>query len=310
MSIHSRTLKLGTRGSDLALTQSKTVAAALARNGLEIELEIIHTAGDRSAAPSFGAIGPQGVFVREIEHALLRRDVDFAVHSYKDLPTRSPAGLLIAAVPERVDPADVLLIRGAAHARHEGATLAALAEGARVGTSSARRQAWLGHLRSDLDVQPLRGNVPTRIRKLTEGTYDAIVLASAGISRLEEGGRRLEHLLDEITIVRLAPEIFVPAPSQGALAIQCRADDSLVLEALSELDDAASRAAVAAERVALACAEGGCDLAFGAYCREGERGYMLTTMLADADGRVRSATVDASEPSGLGEAAWKALTDN
>ncbi len=307
MSEGARRLRLGTRGSDLALTQSGTVAAALSANGHEVELSVIRTAGDRSTAPSFGAIGPQGVFVREIEQALIRREIDLAVHSYKDLPTTSPEELVIGAVPERIDPADVLLIRESA-ASGSGAALLPVEPGARIGTSSARRQAWIKHFREDLDVQPLRGNVPTRIRRLKEAAYDAIVLAAAGLARLRDGDDRFATLLDGISVVRLDPAAFVPAPSQGALAVQCRSDVEDVLAALTAIDHTESRASVDAERTALAHAEGGCDLAFGAYCRAGVGGYTLTAMIERDQGRVRTASIDAADAGELGTAAWHALS--
>ena len=197
-------LRLGTRGSDLALTQSSTIADALRASGHDVELAIIKTAGDRTVAVPFAAIGPQGVFVREIEQALLDGSIDLAVHSFKDLPTTSPHELTIAAVPPRHDPADLLLVRSAALAR-DADTWLPLAAGARVGTASARRRVWLTHFRADLVIEPLRGNVPTRIRKLTEGDYDAIVLAAAGVDRLQ--ARRASHrrCSQGLTVVRLDP---------------------------------------------------------------------------------------------------------
>lgn len=286
-------LKLGTRGSDLALTQSGTVARRLDAGGYETRLTIIRTAGDRSQAPSFGTIGAQGVFVREIESALLAGQVDLAVHSFKDLPTLSPPGLRIGAVPRRADPADVLVLREEALDAQRG--WLPVAPGARVGTSSVRRAVWLAHFRPDVTVAALRGNVPTRIRKLREGEYDAIVLAAAGIARLSEGGDALEGALDGLATVRLDPRRFVPAPAQGALAVQCRSDDARVLAALEPLDDAASRAAVEIERAALERAEGGCNTAFGAHCVPGEDDFELIAML-ERNGRVRSAGIRADTP--------------
>src|SRR5688572_7116701 len=205
-------LRLGTRGSELARTQSSTVAAALERLGFAVELTIIKTSGDQNTTSPFASIGPQGVFVREIEQALVERRVDVAVHSFKDLPTKSPPELTIGAVPQRVDPADLLLVRHDALASKDARVKATQARagmpaveqrmeqlpgvvaeagtvedwlplkvGARVGTASARRRAWLTSFRGDLTVEPLRGNVPTRVRHLEEGRFDAIVLAAAGI---------------------------------------------------------------------------------------------------------------------------------
>lgn len=299
-------LKLGTRGSDLARAQSGGIARALETHGCEVELVLISTAGDRSQAPSFGSIGPQGVFVREIEQALLDGDVDLAVHSFKDLPTRSPDGLVVAAVPERHDPADCLVAAKHALDPSSGALLP-LAPKARVGTASARRRVWLEHFRDDLDVASLRGNVPTRIKRLRAGDFDAILLAAAGVERLLTATDALTGLLEDLELVRLDPAAFVAAPAQGALAVQCRADADPVREVLGALDDAPTRAAIEAERDALARAEGGCDAAFGAYCSRSGAGFALAVM-AEIDGRVVSATVEGATPKNLGEAAWSAVS--
>jgi hydroxymethylbilane synthase len=299
----SRKLKLGTRGSDLARTQATMVADLLRRHGADIELEIIRTSGDQSDAPSFGSIGPQGVFVREIEQALLERRVDFAVHSFKDLPTRSPDGLVVAAVPTRVDVADVLLVRQDALDVHD--RFLPVRRGARIGTSSARRQAWLRHFRHDLHVAPLRGNVPTRLGRLVDGVYDAILLAAAGLERLREQGV-IDATLPQISELRLDPTRFVPAPAQGALAVQCRSADGELRALLAHLDDAAAHAAVQAEREALAHAEGGCDVAFGAYCVRDGDAFELTAML-ERSGQVHTVVQRAADSEGLGADGWSAL---
>lgn len=293
------TLRLGTRGSDLARTQSGTVAAALRHAGFDVELTIIKTAGDQNATAPFASIGPQGVFVREIEQALVERRIELAVHSFKDLPTKSPPELVVAAVPARIDPADLLLVRRAALAGDAGGWLP-LKRGARVGTASARRRVWLTHFRPDLTVLPLRGNVPTRVRKLADGEFDAIVLAAAGIERLR-AEPRLGSALADLEAIRLDPTRFVPAPAQGALAVQCRRDDPAVLEALRLIDDALSGAAVTAERDALARAEGGCDIAFGAYCFAADGAYELLAMHERA-GVVRAARVRGADVGTLGAA--------
>jgi hydroxymethylbilane synthase len=297
------TLRLGTRGSELARTQSGTIAAALERLGLVVELSIIKTSGDQNTTAPFGSIGPQGVFVREIEQALVERRIELAVHSFKDLPTESPAELTIGAVPERIDPADLLLVRRDAL---RGATddWLPLKAGARVGTASARRRVWLTHFRPDLVVEPLRGNVPTRVRRLEDGNFDAILLAAAGIERLQ-AEQRLGSGLDGIHVLRLDPARFVPAPAQGALAVQCRRDDARVLAALEQIDHAPSRAAVTAERDALARAEGGCDVAFGAYCTATGGKHELRAMIERA-GVVRAARVE-GDPATLGAAVWAKL---
>ncbi len=244
-------LRLGTRGSALATAQSGQVAAALSeRSGRDVELVEIATAGDLSSAP-ITQLGGTGVFVSALREALLAGEIDLAVHSYKDLPTAPADGLVIAAVPEREDPRDVLVAR-------DGLTLATLPAGARVGTGAPRRVAQLNALKAGLTCVPIRGNVDTRIRKVTSGEIDAVVLAFAGINRL---GR-----INEITDV-LDPELVLPAPAQGALAIECRADDTALVELISRLDDAETRAAVVAERSLLAALEAGCSAPVGAFAR-------------------------------------------
>jgi hydroxymethylbilane synthase len=301
-------LKLGTRGSDLARTQSGTIAAALEKAGYDVELTIIKTAGDQNTTALFGSIGAQGVFVREIEQALVERRIELAVHSFKDLPTQSPAELVVAAVPARIDPADLLLVRRTALARGADDWLP-LKPDARVGTASARRRVWLKHFRPDLAVEPLRGNVPTRVRKLVDGELDAIVLAAAGIERLR-ADERIGSALAELEAVRLDPTRFVPAPAQGALAVQCRRDDAAVLQALKVIDHAPSHAAVTAERDALARAEGGCDVAFGAYCIAHKSAHGDTHELMamhERAGQVRAERVQGHDVRALGAAVWAKL---
>ena len=306
-------LRIGTRGSHLARIQAGNAAARLARLGHETELVPITTAGDRSSASSFAAIGPQGVFVREIEQALLDGTIDVAVHSHKDLPTVSPDDLAVAAVPERRDPSDALVIRAQLSADFAPGSLLPVPQGALVGTASVRRQVWLGHFRPDVRAEPLRGNVLTRIRRLREGRYDAILLASAGLDRLRsgavEGGPALD--LEDLTVVRLDPGVFVPAPAQGALALQCRRSDDRVREALAPLDHLRTRAMVGAERALLARLEGGCELAFGAWCEPesgSAGGESVMVAMVERDGEVRRATVQGPEPSALAEELWRALS--
>ena len=297
-------LRLGTRGSDLARTQSGTVAASLEKAGFDVELVIIKTAGDQNQTALFGSIGAQGVFVREIEQALVEKRIELAVHSFKDLPTQSADELVVAAVPARVDPADLLLVRRSLLAGDKDEFIP-LAKGAKVGTASARRRVWLKHFRSDLNIEPLRGNVPTRVRKLAEGEYDAIVLAAAGVERLTAEERLGD--LGDIEVVRLDPAKFVPAPAQGALALQCRRDDRRVLAALATVDHAPSHLAVNAERDALARAEGGCNVAFGAYCRRCSGGAHELLVMHDRNGIVRSARVRGRDSKKLGDIAWATL---
>ena len=298
-------LRLGTRGSALARTQSTTIANALTALGHEVELVIIRTVGDDSTASSFGSIGPQGVFVREIEQALLDGRVDIAVHSCKDLPTSSPEPLTVVAVPKRVDPADVLIARRAVD--DPGAGALPLTANAVVGTASARRQSWLRALRPDLEIRPLRGNVPTRIGKLEQG-YDAILLAAAGLERLRTSPLADGPVLalDGYVVTRLHPKMFVPAPAQGALAVQCRGDAADVVAALQPLDDPESHACVAAERALLARIEGGCDLALGAHCTIGRDGCEFTAML-ERDGQVISAAATGQDPAALAGQVWNDL---
>ena len=304
-------LRLGTRGSHLARIQAENAAVRLERHGHETEIAVISTAGDRSNAPTFAAIGPQGVFVREIEQALLTGTIDIAVHSHKDLPTASPEGLVVGAVPERRDPADVLIVRaGRGHDASSGGLLP-LKENAIVGTASVRRQVWLTHLRPDLRPTSLRGNVLTRIQRLREGGYDAILLALAGLDRLRAGLDRDPAApdLDGLEAVRLDPEVFVPAPAQGALAFQCRRNDEPVRGALAALDDPCTRVAVGAERALLARLEGGCELAFGAWCRigagAGGGGESRMVAMVERDGEVRRETARGADPAALAEAIWR-----
>jgi len=244
----TRALRLGTRGSALAMAQSALVATAITeRSGRGVELVEITTAGDLSSAP-ITQLGGAGVFVSALREALLAGDIDVAVHSYKDLPTAPGGGLTIAAVPTREDPRDVLVAR-------DGLTLRELPAGARVGTGAPRRVAQLNALKAGLECVPIRGNVDTRLRKVTSGELDAVVLAHAGLSRLDRAA--------EVTDV-LDPQVVLPAPAQGALAVECRSDDTAMVTLLGALDDPHARAAVVAERALLAALEAGCSAPVGA----------------------------------------------
>ncbi len=297
-------LRIGTRGSALARVQAASVARRLAAHGHSTETVIISTAGDRVTDRGFIDVGAFGIFVREIEAVLLDRRVDIAVHSYKDLPSRSPDELVVAAVPERLDAADVLLARADSAAAERG-TLP-LREGARVGTSAARRQALLRSLRPDLDIGMLRGNVPTRVSALSDGRFDAIVLAAAGLTRLE-GAAEGEALVvgGDIVRTRLDPATFVPAPAQGAIAVQVRAQDSAVRDAVAAIDDARTARSLRAERSALAFADGGCTLPFGAWCETLPTGALrLIVALGRSDGTVARAEVIGDDPDVVAETAW------
>ena len=285
-------VRLGTRRSALALAQARIVAARVERCGYAVELVEVVTEGDRSAA-ALTQLGGTGVFVTELRGRLLDGAVDLAVHSLKDLPTRPADGLTVAAIPTRADARDVLVAR-------DGLRLDQLPARARVGTGSPRRTAQLRALGLGLDVVAIRGNVDTRLRKVADGELDAVVLAAAGLSRL---GR-----LDEATEL-LDPGQILPAPGQGALAIECRADDTALAAALADaLDDGATRAAVAAERSLLATLEAGCTAPVGALAdvaqgETGEEEIYLRAVVASIDGgrSVRmSATAPLADSEGLG----------
>ena len=244
-------LRIGSRGSQLALWQANHIAACLRGAGHEVEIEIIKTTGDRLQEVTFAQVGSKGMFTKEIEEALAEGRVDLAVHSLKDLPTELPELFALAATPPRVDPRDVLV-----SARYH--SLAELPIGARVGTSSQRRRAQLKAVRPDVEAVEFRGNVDTRLRKLAEGQVDAILLAAAGLARLEK---------TEWVRERLEPKDFCPAAGQGALGIEARKGDVATLEALRFLDDEATHFAVTVERAALAALGGGCQVPIGVYCR-------------------------------------------
>jgi hydroxymethylbilane synthase len=286
-----RLLRLGTRGSALAVAQSGGVAATvIAELGRQVEMITVQTQGDLSSA-AISQMGGTGVFVTALRDALLRKDVDLAVHSYKDLPTAPADGLVIVAVPPRQDARDVLIAR-------DGLTLGELPAGGRIGTGSPRRTAQLLALGLGHEVVPIRGNVDTRIGKVTSGELDAVVLARAGLARLDR--------LAEVTET-LDPLQVLPAPAQGALAIECRADDDELLELLAALDHPDTRAAVDAERGLLAALEAGCTAPVGALAEvaEGDDGdeIFLRGLVAALDGTdvVRlSATGPTSDARGVG----------
>jgi hydroxymethylbilane synthase len=278
-----RPLRIGTRGSKLARWQSDWVAARLSELGAEVEIVEIATQGDVRQGP-IATLDIQGVFTKEIQAAVLNGQVDVAVHSLKDLPTQQVAGLALVATPEREHPADALVT-------HAGDSLESLPQGARVGTGSLRRRAQLLHLRPDLQVLGIRGNVDTRLRKLDEGEYDAIVLAAAGLRRLG-WGERIAALLE--------PPQMLPAPGQGSLGIECRADDADVLTFVGQLDHLPTRLGVTAERVVLAALHGGCSAPIAAWGRV-DRGLLAVDgLVADVEGRtVLRASESADDGSSL-----------
>ncbi|PDW02972.1 hydroxymethylbilane synthase [Candidatus Viridilinea mediisalina] len=282
----NRSLILGTRGSKLALAQSEMMAATLRslHPGLAVELRVISTQGDRVLDVALSAVGDKGLFVKELEQALLANEVDFCVHSCKDLPSQLPEGLTLAAFPERADPRDIIV--SPLKEQGQALDLTNLRQGAVVGTSSLRRACQLRALRPDLELRDVRGNVDTRLRKLAEGQYEALVLATAGLVRL--GLLQSDGTLtsDGTTFVghALAAEQMLPAVAQGSLAIECRADDATTLALLAPLDHAATRAAALAERAFLRRLEGGCQVPIAAYAKLADDVLTLRGLVGSLDG--------------------------
>ena len=287
-------IRIGSRGSQLALWQAHHIADALRSLGQTVSTEIIRTTGDRMQSVPFASVGAKGMFTKEIEEALLAGAIDLAVHSLKDLPTELGEPFVLGAIPPRADPRDVLVSE-----RYAG--LSALPAGAVVGTSSLRRQAQLRALRPDLTFIEFRGNVDTRLAKLGQGKADAIILAAAGLDRLQKTAGVRE---------RFAPEVLCPAPGQGALAIECRAGDTAMLTALQPLEDQATRQCIVAERRCLASLGGGCLVPIGAYCyRDGDE-LRLRAVVASADGRqVISGAKQHADPEVLGNMVAQFLLD-
>ena len=287
-------LRIGSRGSQLALWQAHHISALLRERGHEVELEIIKTTGDKILDVALAKVGTKGMFTKEIEEALLDGRVDLAVHSLKDLPTELAREFEIAAITTRENPRDAFL------SRHFD-SIEALPQKSRVGTSSLRRQAQLKAIRPDVDVFPLRGNVDTRLRKLEEGEYDAIVLASAGLNRLGLT-QRIRAILSE--------EVMCPAAGQGALGIEIRAGDSALREHLRFLDDAAARATTTAERALLNELGGGCQVPIGAFAELQGGIVRLTGVVARPDGSsVLREVRSGAEPGALGEALGRSLLE-
>lgn len=262
-------IRIGSRGSDLALWQAHHVKRQLEAFGAEVSLTIIKTQGDQIQHLSFDKLEGKGFFTKEIEQALLDNEIDLAVHSHKDLETTPPEGLVIAAVSERENPADVLLIHKRAVDSNEHWNLK---QGAVVGTSSARRKSQLVGLRSDVVIQDLRGNVPTRLQKLVDGEYDAILLAKAGLDRLQLD---LSAVHEEV----LDPEEFVPAPAQGVLALQIRESDADLFTFMQQMNHADVQSKILLERTVLNRLQGGCQLPLGVYCPE--EGRLLVSYTPD-----------------------------
>lgn len=249
-------IKIGSRGSDLALWQANFVKSELEKLGERVEINIIKTQGDQIQHLSFDKLEGKGFFTKEIEDALLKKEVDLAVHSHKDLPTTSPEGLTIAAVSEREDPSDLLLIHPSAF---NPGNRFSLKENATVGTSSARRKSQLLSFLPSVRIEDIRGNVPTRVQRLKEGKYDAILIAAAGIERL-----KLD--LSGLHVTKLSPDEFIPAPAQGVLALQVRETDTELIQVLQKLNSTKVQREIAVERKILNLFDGGCQLPLGAYC--------------------------------------------
>ena len=297
-------LRLGTRGSDLALWQARHVAGLLSdRLEVECTIEVIKTRGDRIQDVAFRKMEGKGFFTKELQEALIGGQIDLVVHSLKDLPTEEPEGLEIAAIPERAEAADLLIARRDLLARDHADPLG-LPAGSVLGTSSLRRASQALASSPEITVRALRGNVPTRIRKLRDGDYDAILLAAAGV-------RRLELEIDDLEWVELTPEVMLPAPGQGALAIETRADDK-VTQPLTALHDPAVARCVGAERRLLELLGGGCHLPLGCLASEDETGIRLRAVLGEIDDEVTRATVSrvgslAQDPESAARVCFEAL---
>jgi hydroxymethylbilane synthase len=284
-------LRIGTRGSKLALWQAHFTQAELQRIGVESELIIIKTKGDLVQHLSFDKMEGKGFFTKEIEDALLRGEVELAVHSMKDLPTTAPEGLATTAVSYRDNPADLLIIRP--EAVEEG-RIFRFREGAVVGTSANRRKAQLKDFRPDAVLKDVRGNVPTRVEKLRGGDFDAIFLAAAGISRLALD-------LSDLVVVELNPREFVPAPAQGVLAWQTNRDDHATRRLLKQLHHADVAACTNVERRVLQLMEGGCQLPLGVFCERDAQGNFHAHAACEIDGAVRRTRLSQSTNAGMAE---------
>ncbi len=290
-------LRIGSRGSALALWQANHIAALLRSVGHQVDIEIIKTIGDKIIDVPLSQVGAKsgvdkGIFTKEIEEALLARRVDLAVHSLKDLPTELSSDFEIAAIPEREDARD-------AFCSQKFASIEELPSNARVGTSSLRRQAQIKAIRQDLKLLPLRGNVDTRLRKLASGEYDAIILAAAGLNRLGQTD----------SVRQLLPvSMMCPAAGQGALAIEIRAGDSVTLDLVKFLDDRDARATTTSERTLLNRLGGGCQVPIGAFCRVENDTLFVDAVVASPDGtKILRKSQTGSDPIQLGKAVGDAL---
>ena len=287
-------LLIGSRGSQLALWQAHHISALLREHGHEVDLKIIKTTGDKITDVALAKVGTKGMFTKEIEEALADGSIDLAVHSLKDLPTELSSGFEIAAITTRENPRDVFC-------SSKYKNIDDLPRGARVGTSSLRRQAQLKAVRPDLDIHPLRGNVDTRLRKLEAGEYDAIILAAAGLYRLGK---------TELVRQVISAETMCPAAGQGALGIEIRGGDTVTRQHLTFLDDAAARATTTCERALLNKLGGGCQVPIGAFAEVRNGRLHLEAIVADPDGsKVLRESRDGTDPVQLGESVGHALLE-
>ncbi|UCE67620.1 MAG: hydroxymethylbilane synthase [Candidatus Zixiibacteriota bacterium] len=293
-------MKIGTRGSDLAGFQTGVIADKIRKSlGIEIEIEVIKTKGDIVTDRPLREIEGRGYFTKELEEALLDKRIDLAVHSFKDMPSQNPEGLVVACVSEREDPADLLIIKKDSYKPDKGKI--PLSENAFVGTSAVRRESQIRALRDDLNVKDLRGNVPTRLRKLSEGLYDAIFLASAGVKRLNLD-------LSDFEVVRLNPEQFVPSPGQGVLAVQMRIDDPGIEPIRSIIHNQHSYIATSMERDIMAKFGGGCGLPLGAYAYSDKSDWHVYGFWGGIKGKPKWANVNGMDLSKLAEKLYYGLT--
>lgn len=265
------TIIIGTRGSELALWQAHHVKGLLENLGHMCELHIIKTKGDNIQHLSFDKIEGKGFFTKEIEEALLKKEIDVAVHSHKDLETDQPEGLVVAAVSPRADARELLLIRPESA---DSSKFFSLKENAIVGTSSARRKSQMLHHRPDIQLADIRGNVTTRIQKLRDGQFDAILLAKAGVDRLKADISGLEVVIPET-------DVFVPAPAQGVLGIQCRANDERVISILQNINDAPTQSIIRIERTVLNRLQGGCQLPLGIHVTKNKDAFHAQVSIAN-----------------------------
>lgn len=290
-------IRIGSRGSDLALWQAHFVKDQLEKLGHEVTIQIIITKGDRIQNLSFDKIEGKGFFTKEIEEALLRKEVDLAVHSHKDLETTNPDGLIIGAVSYRENPADLLLIHEKAYDISQPFSLK---KNAVIGTSAARRKSQLLRLRPDCTIHDLRGNVPTRVQKLRDGNYDAIVLAAAGVERL-----KLD--LTGIYTVQFSAEDFIPAPAQGVLGLQIREEDAELAEALKAIHHADVAESISVERDVMRLLQGGCQLPLGVFCKKENSQFQV--LVSYSQSASEPATVSSYEEASMNGLAEKIVSD-